>query len=210
VTIAEILSLSPVIPVVTLEDERVAIELAGALVRGGIGVIEVTLRTPRAFKAIENIARSVPQMRVGAGTVLSPADLATALRAGASFAVSPGSTAALLAEARTAGIPYLPAVATASELMTAIDAGYQCFKFFPATVAGGIELLEAFEKPFPLARFCATGGITAKTAGSYLRRPNVLCVGGSWLTPTDALANRDWARIESLAAAAVTLRSAVT
>ncbi len=198
--------LSPVIPVVTLADAATAVALAQALLRGGVRVIEVTLRNDQGLKAIESIARTVPQIRVGAGTVLSGADLRAAAAAGASFAVSPGLTRQLLEEARATPLPYLPAVATPSEVMLALEAGYRDQKFFPATAAGGIAMLRALADPFPQARFCATGGITAQNAPDYLRLSNVSCVGGSWLTPADALARGDWAHIEALAKAAAALR----
>jgi 2-dehydro-3-deoxyphosphogluconate aldolase/(4S)-4-hydroxy-2-oxoglutarate aldolase len=200
------LRLSPVMPVVVIEDAQVAPELARAYLRGGIRVIEVTLRTPAALRAIEAIARAEPDIRVGAGTVLSPADLQAAASAGAAFAISPGSTAALLEAGHSASIPYLPAVATASDVMSGLASGYRCFKFFPAGAAGGIAMLKSFAGPFPEARFCPTGGITQGTVKSYLELPNVLCAGGSWLSPADALAARDWARIEALAAAAAASR----
>jgi 2-dehydro-3-deoxyphosphogluconate aldolase/(4S)-4-hydroxy-2-oxoglutarate aldolase len=205
-SIAEILQLSPVMPVVTIEDAATAADLSRALVRGGIRVIEVTLRTPQALHAIEAIAAQVPEICVGAGTVMSPEDLNLAANAGAAFAISPGATRELLAAGANFRIPYLPAVATASELMSALAAGYSHFKLFPANVAGGLGALKAFHGPFPDARFCPTGGVTPQTAGSYLELPNVLCVGGSWLTPADAANARDWARIEALAREAVALR----
>src|SRR5712672_2176487 len=185
--IEEFLRLSPVMPVVIIEDAAIAADLARALVRGGIRVIEVTLRTPAALAAIEAIVRAETDIYVGAG---------------AAFAISPGSTPALLEAGRHAAIPYLPAVATASELMNGLAAGFRCFKFFPAGAAGGIPMLKSFAGPFPDARFCPTGGITQDTVRSYLELPNVLCAGGSWLSPADALAARDWARIEKLAAKA--------
>lgn len=204
--VERLLRLSPVMPVVTLQDATVAADLARALVRGGIRVIEVTLRTPAGLKAIERIAAEVPEISVGAGTVLSIADLHAAASAGAAFAISPGATPTLLAGAATGPIPYIPAVATASELMTGVTAGYRCFKFFPATAAGGVPLLKALAAPFPEARFCPTGGITQETARSFLELPNVLCVGGSWLAPAESLQSRDWSRIESLAAKAAASR----
>jgi 2-dehydro-3-deoxyphosphogluconate aldolase / (4S)-4-hydroxy-2-oxoglutarate aldolase len=204
--IAAILQLSPVMPVVTIEDASTAADLARALVRGGIRVIEVTLRTRQALKAIEAIAAQVPEICVGAGTVMSQEDLGHAANAGAAFAISPGATRELLTAGASFRIPYLPAVATASELMTALAAGYSHFKLFPANVAGGLGALKAFYGPFPDARFCPTGGVTPQTAGSYLEQPNVLCVGGSWLTPADLLKSRDWGRIESLAREAAALR----
>jgi 2-dehydro-3-deoxyphosphogluconate aldolase/(4S)-4-hydroxy-2-oxoglutarate aldolase len=204
--IAEILQLSPVMPVVTIEEAAAAPDLARALVRGGITVIEVTLRTPQALAAIEAIASAVPEIRVGAGTVMSPDDLNLAANAGAAFAISPGATRELLAAGANFRIPYLPAVATASELMAGLAAGFRYFKLFPANVAGGIQALKAFQGPFAEARFCPTGGINLQTAGSYLDLPNVLCVGGSWLTPLDLQKSRDWSRIESLAREAAGLR----
>ena len=201
-----ILRLSPVMPVVTIDDSAIAVDLARALVKGGIRVIEVTLRTAAALRAIENIARAVPEISVGAGTVLNPVDLQDAAQAGAAFAISPGATPALLAAGRTSSIPYLPAVATASELMSGLAAGYRCFKFFPANIAGGVAGLKAFHGPFAEARFCPTGGVTPSTANTYLELPNVLCVGGSWLTPLDLQAAREWAQIEALARAAAALR----
>lgn len=200
--IERILTRSPVMPVVVIEEPTIAPDLARALLRGGLRTIEVTLRTPAALGAIEAIARAVPDIAVGAGTVLSVEDLGAAANAGATFAVSPGATPALLEAAVHAPIPYLPAIATASELMQALARGYHCFKFFPAAPAGGTALLKAFAGPFPQARFCPTGGITQETVGTYLALPNVLCAGGSWLSPADALAARDWERVEALAARA--------
>jgi 2-dehydro-3-deoxyphosphogluconate aldolase/(4S)-4-hydroxy-2-oxoglutarate aldolase len=205
--IERFLRLSPVMPVVTVEDVATAADLARALVRGGITVIEVTLRTPVALRAIEAIARAVPEITVGAGTVLSVADLHAATSAGAAFAISPGATPTLLTAGATAQIPYLPAVATASDLMLGIAAGYRFFKFFPAAQAGGTAMLKAFAGPFADARFCPTGGITQESVKSYLDLPNVLCAGGSWLTPADAVAAKDWARIEALAAKSAASRS---
>lgn len=194
-------------PVVTLGDAAIAADLAKALVRGGIRVIEVTLRTPAALQAIEKIARVVPEIAVGAGTVCSVADLKSAAEAGAAFAISPGTTDTLLSAGASGPIPYLPAVATASELMVGMAAGYRCFKFFPAGCAGGVSMLNAFGGPFPEARFCPTGGISQATVKSYLDLPNVLCAGGSWLTPAEALSKKDWAQIESLAAKAAASRT---
>jgi 2-dehydro-3-deoxyphosphogluconate aldolase / (4S)-4-hydroxy-2-oxoglutarate aldolase len=205
-SIAEILQLSPVMPVVTIDDAATAPDLARALMRGGIRIIEVTLRTPQALAAIEAIANQVPEICVGAGTVMSPDDLNLAANAGATFAISPGATRELLAAGANFRIPYLPAVATASELMTALAAGFRFFKLFPANVAGGVQALKAFYGPFAEARFCPTGGINLQTAPAYLDLPNVLCVGGSWLTPIDLLKSRDWGRIESLAREAAALR----
>jgi len=190
-----------------VSDPTSAADLARALVRGGIRVIEVTLRTPVALRAIEVIAREVPEITVGAGTVLSVADLQSSAEAGAAFAISPGATPALLAAGGNGPIPYLPAIATASELMAGLAAGYRCFKFFPAGAAGGVTMLSSFAGPFPEARFCPTGGISQATVKSYLDLPNVLCAGGSWLTPADAVARKDWPVIESLAAKAAASRT---
>jgi 2-dehydro-3-deoxyphosphogluconate aldolase/(4S)-4-hydroxy-2-oxoglutarate aldolase len=204
--VERILRLSPVMPVVTIDDATVAADLARALVRGGIRVIEVTLRTSAGLRAIERIASAVPEISVGAGTVLSIEDLHAAAHAGASFALSPGATSSMLAGGATGPIPYIPAIATPSELMTGVDAGYRHFKFFPATAAGGVAMLKALGAPFPNARFCPTGGITQDSARSFLDLTNVLCVGGSWLTPPDAIQSRDWRRIEALAAKAAASR----
>jgi 2-dehydro-3-deoxyphosphogluconate aldolase / (4S)-4-hydroxy-2-oxoglutarate aldolase len=202
-TIEELLRSCPVMPIVTLPDADGAVDMARALARGGIRVLEVTLRTEAALHAIRAIARHVSEVRVGAGTVRTTAELHSAAAAGAAFAVSPGATASLLRAARKNDIPYLPAIATASELMLAMDAGYRCFKLFPAAQAGGPRLLQALAAAFPEARFCPTGGITPRTLHSYLELANVLSVGGSWLTPAGALARRDWKRIEALARAAL-------
>lgn len=204
--IGSILALAPVMPVATIDDAAIAVDYAAALQRGGLRSVEITLRTGAALAAIEAIARAVPGIAVGAGTVLGPADLQAAADAGARFAVSPGATAALYGA--RAPIPWLPAVATASELMTGIGHGHRCFKFFPAACAGGVALLRALHGPFPQARFCPTGGIDVATVRDWLALPNVACVGGSWLAPADALRARDWQRVEELARAAATLRRA--
>jgi 2-dehydro-3-deoxyphosphogluconate aldolase / (4S)-4-hydroxy-2-oxoglutarate aldolase len=204
--IEHFLRLSPVMPVVVIEDAERAPDLARAFLRGGIRVIEVTLRTPAALRAIEAISRAEPDISVGAGTVLSASDLQSAANAGAAFAISPGCTVPLLEAGREAPIPYLPAVATPSEVMRGLAAGYRFFKFFPAEAAGGIPMLKSFAGPFPEVRFCPTGGITQSTVRSYLELPNVLCAGGTWLSPAEALAARDWARIEALAATAAASR----
>lgn len=205
--IERILRLSPVMPVVVIEEAKVAPELARAFVRGGIRVVEITLRTHAALAAVEAIARQVPEIAVGAGTVVSEEDLRAAASAGATFAISPGATPALLIAAASSSIPYLPAVATASEVMQGLAHGHHCFKFFPAGAAGGIAMLKALGGPFPQARFCPTGGITQDSVKSYLDLPNVLCAGGSWLSPAEAIAARDWKRIEALASRAAASRT---
>lgn len=202
-SIASILATSPVIPVVTISDVAHAVPLASALVRGGIRVVEITLRTAVALKAIEAIANDVPEILLGAGTVLKTADLHDAARAGAAFAISPGSTPALLAGAKGAAIPFLPGVATASEIMLAVESGFDHLKFFPAAVFGGTDALKAFAGSFPSLRFCPTGGISAENAARYLALPNVVCVGGSWLTPAAAVTAGDWTQVEKLAREAV-------
>ena len=201
-----ILMRAPVVPVLSIESLDDAVPLARALADAGLPVLEVTLRTDVARAAIERIAREVPQAIVGAGTVLRPDDLASVISAGAQFAIAPGSTDALYAAAADAAIPFIPAIATASELMRGLDAGHARFKFFPAESAGGIGALRSFAGPFPQAKFCPTGGIDAAKAPAYLALSNVLTVGGSWMVPKDALASRDWAAIAKLAAACVSLR----
>lgn len=206
--IEEILATAPVLPVVVIDDAAKAAPLARALVAGGIRAVEVTLRTPAALEALRAIVREVPGAIAGAGTVLSAEDLAAAKAAGARFAVSPGATGALLAAARGSGLPFLPGIATASELMAAMAAGFSTCKFFPASTSGGRGALSAFAGPFPGARFCPTGGIDAASAPEWLALPNVACVGGSWLAPRDAIAAGDFGRIERLAREAAGLRRA--
>lgn len=201
--IEDFLSLSPVVPVVTVHDVADAVPLARALTAGGLLTIEVTLRTPCALDAIAAIARDAPEVVVGAGTVASPADLEAAAAAGARFAISPGATNALLAAGRTAAIPYLPAVATASELMEGLAAGYSAFKLFPAEACGGIAMLRSLGGPFPQVKFCPTGGISLETAPGYLALSNVACVGGSWMIPDKLIKAKDWAAIEAGARATV-------
>lgn len=199
-----LLAAAPVVPIVTIGSAGSACDLARALLRGGLTVIEVTLRTPESLAAIEAIARGVPEMTLGAGTVLSREDLRRAAGAGAVFAISPGTSPELLAAGREMKLPYLPGIATASEIQQGMAAGYDCFKFFPSVGLGGPAALRALAGPFPALMFCATGGITAETAQSYLDLPNVLAVGGSWIAPLDAIAQRDWAGIETRARDAAT------
>lgn len=201
--------LSPVIPVLVIERTEDALPLAQALLKGGLKVLEVTLRTPNALKVIQTLVKALPDAVVAAGTITTPAQWEDAARAGAHFGVSPGLSPAMLEAAPGMALPLLPGVATASELMTALDAGFESFKFFPAHQAGGIGMLKAFGGPFAHAVFCPTGGITLETAPSYLALPNVACVGGSWLTPSDVLKAGNWPAIENLARQAAGLRSAV-
>lgn len=200
-TIDAIMRLAPVIPVLVLDGGLDPAELAVTLVAAGLPVIEVTLRTPTALDAIRAMAQ-VPGAIVGAGTVLDEAQLAQAIDAGARFIVSPGLTNPLILAARDTGIPFLPGVATASDIMRGRDAGLDRFKFFPAVPAGGISALQALSAPFAGARFCPTGGITADTARDWLALPSVICVGGSWIVPRDA----SLANVRDLAMAAAALR----
>jgi 2-dehydro-3-deoxyphosphogluconate aldolase/(4S)-4-hydroxy-2-oxoglutarate aldolase len=201
-TSADLLGLSPVIPVVILDDPASAVPLAQALLAGGVPIIEITLRTPRALEVIKAIADNVPGAVVGAGTVTTPALVHQAVEAGARFLVSPGTTDRLLDAMDDAGVPALPGVSSASEVMRLLERGQREMKFFPAEASGGRAFLSAMASPFPAARFCPTGGITPATAPLYRELANVACVGGSWLTPRDAIATQDWRLIEKLAAAA--------
>ena len=206
--IRSVLAASPVMPVIVLEEVAHAVPLARALVAGGIRVLEVTLRTPVALDCMRAIAAEVPEALLGAGTVLSAADLDAAAKAGAVFAISPGASPALLEAARTSPIPFLPAVMTPSDVITAMDAGFDTFKLFPAAQAGGMAMLKALGGPFPQARFCPTGGIDAASAPAFLALPNVACVGGSWLCPAELVRAGNWDAITALARAAAALRPA--
>lgn len=198
---------APVIPVIVLHDAAHAVPMARALVAGGIRMLEVTLRTPQALACIEAIARAVPEAVVGAGTVRSAEDAAAAANAGARFAVSPGYTAALGQACRAHGLPLLPGVATASEIMAAQADGLDALKFFPALQSGGSAMLQAWAGPFGDVLFCPTGGIQPGNAAEFLALANVACVGGSWLVPADALAQGDWERITTLARQASQLKN---
>lgn len=195
---------APVLPVLAIDHLDDAVPLARALVEGGLPVLEVTLRTNAALSAIRRIADQVPDAIVGAGTVLTAADLAAVVAAGAAFAISPGATDALYVAACDITIPWIPAVATASELMRGLEHGHRRFKFFPAEAAGGVAALKSFAGPFPQAKFCPTGGIDAASAPRYRALANVVTVGGSWMVPKDALQSRDWERITALARQAAT------
>jgi 2-dehydro-3-deoxyphosphogluconate aldolase/(4S)-4-hydroxy-2-oxoglutarate aldolase len=196
----------PVIPVIVIHRVADAVPLARALVAGGVRVLEVTLRTPVALECMRLIVREVPEAIVGAGTVRTPADAEAALGAGCRFAVSPGYRPAIGQACRRIGLPLLPGVATASEVMMAADDGHDFLKFFPATAAGGIPMLKALAGPFADVAFCPTGGISVDTAPQFLALPNVKVCGGSWLTPQDAVDAGDWGRITRLASAAAALR----
>lgn len=193
------LDLAPVVPVVVLEDAADAVPLARALTAGGLPAIEVTLRTPAAPDAIRAIAAEVPDAVVGAGTVLGPEGVDEAVAAGARFLVSPGWTDRLLAAMRASGLPFLPGVSTASEVVALLERGVTDMKFFPAEAAGGTAYLKSLASPLPSARFCPTGGITLETAPRYLALPNVACVGGTWMVPQAAVEAKDWAMVEKLA-----------
>ena len=203
--VASLLDRVPVVPVVVVDEVAQAVPLARALVAGGLPVIELTLRTPAALDAIRAIADEVPEILLGVGTVVTPGQAKQAVDAGAQFLVSPGSTPSLLGAMADTGLPFLPGTATVSEVLAVLEAGFSEMKFFPAETSGGAAFLKAVGAPVPAARFCPTGGITAASAAAYLALPNVGCVGGSWLTPADALAAGDWARVERLAREAAAL-----
>jgi 2-dehydro-3-deoxyphosphogluconate aldolase / (4S)-4-hydroxy-2-oxoglutarate aldolase len=194
-----ILQAAPVIPVLTIEREEDGVPLARALVAGGVGALEITLRTPAAAAAARAIAKALPEAILGIGTVLTPQDLETARGLGASFAVSPGATPELLDAAAGGDLPFLPGVATASEVMAALARGFEVVKLFPAVPAGGIALLKALAGPFPQVRFCPTGGIGEETLADWLRLPNVASVGGSWLAPAADIRSGNWVAITARA-----------
>lgn len=200
----EICRLAPVVPVLVIDDVAAARPLAEALIAGGLPVLEVTLRTPAALEVIREMAQ-VRGGVVGAGTLITPDDVRAARAAGASFGVSPGATDALLDACEAEDLPLLPGAATATEAMALLARGYDMLKFFPAEASGGAPALKAIGAPLPQISFCPTGGITAANAPDYLRLANVVCVGGSWVAPGDAVASGDWARIETLARAAASL-----
>jgi 2-dehydro-3-deoxyphosphogluconate aldolase/(4S)-4-hydroxy-2-oxoglutarate aldolase len=202
----ELAGFGPVIPVIVIQRLEDAVPMAQALVEGGVRVLEVTLRTPVALQCMEAIAREVPDAIVGAGTVRSVADARAARDAGCQFAVTPGYSQEISLECREIGLPLLPGVATASEVMAANADGLSFLKFFPATAAGGIPMLKALGGPFADVAFCPTGGLTPQNAPDFLALPNVKVCGGSWLTPADAVAAGDWARITQLAREAQALR----
>jgi 2-dehydro-3-deoxyphosphogluconate aldolase/(4S)-4-hydroxy-2-oxoglutarate aldolase len=204
--IRDMLGLVPVIPVLTINDVAQAVPLARALTAGGLRVLEITLRTPAALASVEAIRGAVPEAIVGVGTLMRPVDFAAAGRAGAQFGVSAGLTPELAAAARGARFPLMPGVMTPTEALSALQAGFDVLKFFPAEQAGGVAMLRALGAPFPDLLFCPTGGITRITASGYLGLQNVLCVGGSWLAPAELLNGGDWSGIEALAREAAALR----
>lgn len=199
---SEIMSISPVVPVVSLERADQAVPLAEALLAGGISIIEVTLRTPAALEAIGIIAKNLPEMHVGAGTVINEETFVRAMEAGAKFAFSPGNSDELMKVSREKGYPFIPGVATASDVMNALTNGFEYCKLFPATVAGGVEALKAFSGPFASVRFCPTGGVNPDNFMEFISLKNVACVGGSWVVPAAALRENNYAEISRLCAAA--------
>ncbi|MES2343130.1 MAG: bifunctional 4-hydroxy-2-oxoglutarate aldolase/2-dehydro-3-deoxy-phosphogluconate aldolase [Pseudomonadota bacterium] len=205
-TLQEILKLAPVVPVLIIEEEAHAVPLAKALVAGGLYALEVTLRTPVALESIRRIAGEVEGAVVGAGTITTASARQSVADAGARFGVSPGL---IEGEGFDGPVPLLPGIATATELMWGLRAGYSHFKLFPANIVGGVGALKAFASPFPQATFCPTGGVSLENAPDYLAQPNVICVGGSWVAPMDAVRAGDWGRITELARAASQLGNAV-
>ncbi|GAA9595184.1 bifunctional 4-hydroxy-2-oxoglutarate aldolase/2-dehydro-3-deoxy-phosphogluconate aldolase [Helicobacter pylori] len=196
--IIEVLQISPIVPVVVIENIKDAVPLAQSLVEGSIQIIEVTLRSSCALEAIELIAKNVPKMRVGAGTILNPTQLEQAQNRGAEFLISPGLTIKLLEYAKKKDMPLIPGVSSSSEVMQALELGYNALKFFPAEYCGGVKLLNAFNGPFKGVKFCPTGGISTDNMHSYLNLENVLCVGGSWLTPKNLIQNKEWDKITEI------------
>ena len=205
-TALDVMTDAPVIPVIVLNDVNDAVPMAQALVAGGIRMLEVTLSTPAALACIEAIARHVPDAVVGAGTIRTAADAKAAAAAGARFAVSPGFTNTMAQACADVNLPLLPGVATSSEVMMAREAGFQYMKFFPAVQAGGIPMLKAWQGPFFDVKFCPTGGVSPSNAAEFLALSNVVCVGGSWLVPADAVAQKEWSRITTLAWDTATLK----
>lgn len=201
-----VLHVSPVIPVVTINEPQHAVPLARALVDGGVHIIELTLRTDSALESLKLIANEVPDILVGAGTILTPAQADAAVSAGAQFLVSPGVTPSLLDHMLALDVPVLPGVATVGEVMAVLERGLDAMKFFPAGPAGGPDYLAAIGAPIPQVQFCPTGGISLNSAPGYLALPNVSCVGGSWLTPRSTIENQDWQQITKLAQGTASLR----
>ncbi|HEV3430045.1 MAG TPA: bifunctional 4-hydroxy-2-oxoglutarate aldolase/2-dehydro-3-deoxy-phosphogluconate aldolase [Paraburkholderia sp.] len=201
-TVADIVRLGPVIPVLAFETSEQGEHVSRALHAGGVKVLEITLRTAAGLEAIERAAQIAPDIVVGVGTITKPEHCALAKKAGAQFGVSPGLTREIHQASLDAGLPLLPGVMTPTDIIVAMELGYEIVKFFPAVPAGGLNMLQAFHGPFPTLKFCPTGGISAETATNFLALPNVVCVGGSWLTPKAALANQDWAEVTRLARAA--------
>lgn len=205
VTIAEILKMGPVMPVIVIDRAKDAVPLAEALLAGGLKTIEVTLRTPAALEAIEAVAAACPDICVGAGTVISRETAKNAANAGARFAVSPGTTPTIIEACNDAGLPLLPGASSVSEIIALNDAGFNAIKFFPAMAAGGTAFVKSLASPLPKVTVCPTGGITVATAPAWLALPNVPCLGGSWVAPQGLITAQDFAKIEELAREAVAL-----
>lgn len=197
-TAKEVMQISPIVPVIALEHEEDALPLAKALLEGGINIMEITLRTPAGLKAIEIISKALPQMHVGAGTVLNSSDFKNAVAHGAAFVFSPGISEALMQTSKELNVALIPGVATASEVMLAKNNGFEHCKLFPATLAGGIEILKAFSGPFPSMRFCPTGGVNLDNINDFLSLDNVLCAGGSWIVPKQTMKEKDFKQITKL------------
>ncbi|TKX29473.1 bifunctional 4-hydroxy-2-oxoglutarate aldolase/2-dehydro-3-deoxy-phosphogluconate aldolase [Campylobacter aviculae] len=195
----EILKVSKIIPVITIYDLKTSVDLAKALIDGGIKILEITLRTQEAIEAIKLIAKEVPEAIVGAGTVLNAKMLEEVKNAGAKFAISPGLNAVFAKEAKNIDLPLIPGIATAGELMLALEFGFENLKFFPAQAAGGINMLKSFSAPFQNVNFCPTGGINLNNMNDYLKLDNVLCVGGSWLTHKELILDKKWDQITQIA-----------
>jgi 2-dehydro-3-deoxyphosphogluconate aldolase/(4S)-4-hydroxy-2-oxoglutarate aldolase len=206
-SLRSILASCPVIPVLTIERLEDAVPIGKALAAGGLRVLEITLRSSVALQAVTLLREALPDAIVGAGTLKSPEDFQAAVRAGAQFTVSPGLTRELAAATRDSAVPLLPGIMTATELMQGLALGFDTFKLFPAQQAGGVGMLKALGAPFPEVKFCPTGGITRVTAAEFLALPNVLCVGGSWVAPTEKVRCSDWAALEALACDALTLKT---
>lgn len=204
-TVADIVRLGPVIPVLAFESVEQGENVSRALHAGGVKVLEITLRTEAGLKAIERASQLAEDIVVGVGTITRPEQCALAKKAGARFGVSPGLTKDMHQAAQDAGLPLLPGVMTPTDIIVALELGYEIVKFFPAQPAGGVPMLQAFHGPFPTLKFCPTGGITAESAPTFLALPNVVCVGGSWLTPKSALAAQNWDEVTRLARAAAEL-----
>jgi len=204
-TVEQVMTAAPVVPVMVIEKLEHAVPLAQALTKGGLKALEITLRTPVALDAIRAIKEAMPEAMVGAGTIVSERDLDAALEAGASFLVSPGTTPALADAAANCGVPMLPGVASPSEAMVLLEKGFTHLKFFPAEAAGGVPMLKSIGGPLPQLTFCPTGGISVNNARDYLALPNVACVGGSWMAPKDLVTSESWDQIEALASAAAAL-----
>ena len=202
----EIVAATSVMPVMVIDRLEEAVPLAQALVAGGIRVLEITLRTPAGLEAVKRIKQEVPDAIVGVGTIATPQLLEASIKAGAAFGVSPGTPPALLKAIVDSGLPFFPGVATMTEVMQVMDAGLTVMKFFPAVAAGGIKMLDSFAGPFPQVGFCPTGGINAANAADFFKLKNVVCVGGSWLTPKHLIAEGNWAGITQLAQEAAALK----